>query len=52
MVVKKIKLEIKRFFRLNSRSGSRKQAWVKEQTAWAVNVFGTQNIVEACKKSK
>jgi dTDP-4-dehydrorhamnose reductase len=23
--------------------------WVKEQTAWAVNVFGTQNIVEACK---
>lgn len=23
--------------------------WVKEQTAWAINVFGTQNIVEACR---
>lgn len=27
------------------------EAWAKEQTAWAVNVFGTQNIVEACQKS-
>lgn len=29
----------------------REKAWVKEQTAWAVNVFGTKNIVDACKKS-
>lgn len=29
----------------------RENAWVKEQTAWAVNVFGTQNIVDACKKT-
>lgn len=29
----------------------REEAWAKVQTAWAVNVFGTQNIVEACKKS-
>jgi dTDP-4-dehydrorhamnose reductase len=27
------------------------EAWREEQTAWAVNVFGTQNIVEACKKA-
>jgi dTDP-4-dehydrorhamnose reductase len=27
------------------------EAWAKEQTAWAVNVFGTQNIVEACQKT-
>jgi dTDP-4-dehydrorhamnose reductase len=27
-------------------------AWIKEQTAWAVNVFGTQNIIEACQKTK
>ena len=26
-------------------------AWAKEQTAWAVNVFGAQNIVEGCKKT-
>jgi len=25
--------------------------WKKEQTAWAVNVFGTQNIVDACQKT-
>ena len=29
----------------------RQNAWVKEQTAWAVNVYGTQNIVDACKKA-
>jgi dTDP-4-dehydrorhamnose reductase len=28
------------------------EAWLKEQTAWAVNVYGTQNIVEACQKTK
>jgi dTDP-4-dehydrorhamnose reductase len=27
------------------------EAWAKEQTAWAVNVSGTQNIIEACKKT-
>lgn len=27
----------------------KEEAWVKEQTAWAINVFGTQNIIEACK---
>jgi len=27
------------------------KAWKEEQTAWAVNVFGTQNIVEACQKT-
>ncbi len=25
--------------------------WISGQSAWAVNVFGTQNIVEACKKA-
>jgi len=29
----------------------REKAWVEEKTAWAVNVFGTQNIVEACQKT-
>jgi dTDP-4-dehydrorhamnose reductase len=29
----------------------REEAWKKEQTAWAVNVFGTQNVVEACQKA-
>jgi dTDP-4-dehydrorhamnose reductase len=28
----------------------KKKAWVEEQTAWAVNVYGTQNIVDSCKK--
>jgi dTDP-4-dehydrorhamnose reductase len=27
------------------------RAWMEEKTAWAVNVFGTQNIVEACQKA-
>lgn len=27
------------------------KAWKEEKTAWAVNVFGTQNIVDACKKN-
>ena len=27
------------------------ELWKNEQTAWAVNVFGTQNIVEACQKT-
>lgn len=27
------------------------EAWAKEQTAWAMNVYGTQNIVEACQKA-
>jgi dTDP-4-dehydrorhamnose reductase len=29
----------------------KEDAWKSEQTAWAVNVFGTQNIVEACQKT-
>lgn len=29
----------------------KEEAWFKEQTAWGINVFGTQNIVEACKKN-
>lgn len=32
-------------------SGEREKAWVEEKTAWAVNVYGTQNIVDACKNS-
>lgn len=37
---------------LSSKSQNEKEeAWIKEQTAWAVNVFGTQNIVEACQSS-
>jgi len=28
-----------------------KEAWREEKTAWAVNVFGTQNIVDACRKA-
>ncbi len=31
-----------------SNFSQKEEAWVNEQTAWAVNVFGTQNIVEAC----
>lgn len=27
----------------------REKAWMSEQTAWAVNVYGTQNVVDACK---
>jgi dTDP-4-dehydrorhamnose reductase len=30
----------------------KEEAWKDEQTAWAVNVFGTQNIIEACQKAK
>jgi len=29
----------------------KEKAWFEEQTAWAVNVFGTQNIINACKKA-
>ncbi len=29
----------------------KEKAWKTLQTAWAVNVFGTQNIVNACKKN-
>jgi len=37
---------------LNFKSQNEKEeAWIKEQTAWAVNVFGTQNIIEACKET-
>ncbi|MCL5433200.1 MAG: sugar nucleotide-binding protein, partial [Patescibacteria group bacterium] len=31
---------------------TREDAWIKEKTAWAVNVLGTKNIVEACKYFK
>jgi len=27
------------------------EAWKEEKTAWAVNVFGTQNVVKACQKA-
>ncbi|MCL5435394.1 MAG: SDR family oxidoreductase [Patescibacteria group bacterium] len=27
------------------------QEWIRQKTAWVMNVFGTQNIVEACKKN-
>ncbi len=27
------------------------KAWIKEKTAWAVNVFGTQNVVQACQRA-
>lgn len=26
-------------------------SWIKEQTAWAINVLGTKNVVDACKKT-
>lgn len=29
----------------------KEEAWVREQTAWAINVFGTGNIIEACQKT-
>ena len=29
----------------------KEKAWKSEKTAWAVNVFGTQNIVEVCQKT-
>lgn len=31
--------------------GEREKAWQESQSAWGVNVFGTQNIVDACKKN-
>lgn len=27
-------------------------AWLNEKTAWAINVFGTANVVKACEKNK
>ncbi|MCL6096434.1 MAG: SDR family oxidoreductase [Patescibacteria group bacterium] len=27
------------------------QEWIRQKTAWVMNVLGTQNIVEACKKN-
>lgn len=36
---------------LGFKEEDREKAWISEQTAWAVNVLGTQNIVEACKKT-
>ncbi len=27
------------------------EVWKEEQTAWAVNVFGTKNLIEACQKT-
>ena len=27
------------------------QAWMEEKTAWTINVFGTQNIIDACQKT-
>ena len=27
------------------------QEWIGQKTAWVINVFGTQNIAEACKKT-
>jgi dTDP-4-dehydrorhamnose reductase len=32
-------------------SEEKENAWKEEKTAWAVNVFGTQNIVKACQKT-
>lgn len=31
--------------------GEREKAWQESQSAWGVNVFGTQNIVDACKNN-
>ncbi|MCL5438421.1 MAG: SDR family oxidoreductase [Patescibacteria group bacterium] len=31
---------------------NQEETWIKEKTAWAVNVLGTKNIVEACKSYK
>ncbi len=36
--------------RLNS-DKEKESAWIREQTAYAINVFGTRNIVEACQKN-
>lgn len=30
------------------KKSQKEEAWVREQTAWAINVFGTRNIIEAC----
>jgi len=32
-------------------SQKQEEVWMREKTAWAINVFGTQNIVEACQKT-
>jgi dTDP-4-dehydrorhamnose reductase len=32
-------------------SKEQEEAWMREKTAWAVNVFGTENIIEACQKT-
>jgi dTDP-4-dehydrorhamnose reductase len=37
---------------LNEDSKEQEEAWKNGQTAWAVNVFGTRNIIEACQKTK
>jgi dTDP-4-dehydrorhamnose reductase len=29
----------------------RENAWREEKTAWAINVYGTQNVIEACQKT-
>jgi len=33
------------------KSQEAEEAWREEKTAWAVNVYGTQNVVEACQKA-
>lgn len=33
-------------------TANQEEALIKQKTAWAVNVIGTRNIVEACKKSQ
>jgi dTDP-4-dehydrorhamnose reductase len=30
----------------------KEKMWLEEKTAWGVNVFGTQNIVQACEKNE
>jgi len=33
-------------------TAEKEDAWRNEKTAWAENVFGTQNVIDACKKAK
>lgn len=32
-------------------SSEKNETWLKEKTAWAINVYGAQNVVDACRES-
>jgi dTDP-4-dehydrorhamnose reductase len=44
------KIEDKKILEIGNQE-QREKAWQESQSAWGVNVFGTKNIVDACKKN-